>query len=393
MDLFKNIRKKEKIQKQVDNYFQLMNAYTPVFSSFEGGVYEMELTRSAVHCIATHCSKLKPEVTGANNGPFERALQYRPNPNMNTSQYLYKLATIYMVDNTAFVLPLYENDFKTVCGYYPVKPQNVVAKKYNNGIFFQFRFNGGQVTLEKDSVGIMNQYLYDSDFFGKSNAVLNPTMDLINANNQGIIEGVKNSASIRFIAKLAQSLQPKDIEKERKRLVKDNLSSKNNGGVFLIDSKYEDAKQITSEPFTVNAAQMRQIEENVFTYFGVNKNILQNKFNSEEWSAFYEGKIEPFAIQASLTHTNMTFSENALAYGNSIIFTANRLQYLSPSEKINIVQTLFDRGMMTGNQGCEVFNLPNLGADGDKYYIRKEYIDMQDDKKQNMTEKEDDNNE
>lgn len=372
-DVIKSNRKKSEVQKQVDYYFKMMNGYSPVFSSFEGGVYEMALTRAAIHTFATHCSKLLPEVEQGKNSKFERMLQNRPNPNMNTAQYLYKLATLYETDNTAFIFPLYEYEPRPV-GFYPVKSNNVQLIESGGNDYFKFMFANGTVTLPKDEVGILNKLNYKSDFYGADNRALMPTLDLINANNQGIIEGVKNSASLRFIAKLASVLQPKDIAEERKRLMSDNFSADNNGGVFMADAKYDDIKQITSEPFTVNAAQMREIEESVFTYFGTNKNILQNKFTPDEWAAYYEGKIEPFAIQASLTHTQMKYTDKELAYGNKIIFTANRLQYETTAMKLQTVTALFDRGMLTQNQGCDIFQLPHIEG-GDRYYIRKEYID------------------
>ena len=197
-------------------------------------------------------------------------------------------------------------------------------------------------------------------------------MDLIHTQNQGIIEGVKNSASLRFMAKVAQVLKDKDIEAEKKRFISENLSASNNGGVLLFDQKYEEVKQIDSKPFVVNPIQMSQIKENVFNYFGTNENILQNKFNSDEWNAYYEGKIEPFAIEASLVHTNMTFNQREVAFGNQFMFTANRLQYLSNAEKLNTVTQLFDRGFITHNQGLEIFNMSAV-EDGDKRYVRKEY--------------------
>lgn len=197
-------------------------------------------------------------------------------------------------------------------------------------------------------------------------------MELINTQNQGIIEGVKNSASLRFMAKLASSLKPDDVDKERKRFMETNLSASNNGGVLLIDQKYSEIKQIDSKPFVVNPVQMAQIKENVFTYFGTNENILQNKFTSDEWNAYYEGKLEPFAIEASLVHTNMTFSAHEIAYGNEIIFTSNRMQYMTNNEKLNTVTQLFDRGFLTHNQGLEIFNMAPI-ENGDKRYIRKEY--------------------
>jgi hypothetical protein len=219
----------------------------------------------------------------------------------------------------------------------------------------------------------MNQFQYKNELFGESNACLQPTMELINTNNQGIVEGVKSSATLRFLAKIAQTLRPDDLEKERQRFVAANFNSANAGGVMLIDAKYEDVRQLQTNQFTVDSAQMAQIKENVFNYFGTNEKILQNKFTSEEWGAYYEGKIEPFAIEASLVHTNMTFSTHEIAYGNEIMFTANRLQYASNKEKLDIVTQLFDRGFFTHNQGLEVFNMPGIGAEGDKRYIRKEY--------------------
>ena len=165
------------------------------------------------------------------------------------------------------------------------------------------------------------------------------------------------------------------IDEERRRFVENNLSTENNGGVLMFDSKYTDVKQIQSEPFVVNAAQMKMIQENVYNYFGVNSSIMQNSFTEDQWNAFYEGVLEPFALQLSLVMTNMTFTERELSYGNQIIFTANRLQYASNSTKLDIVTQLFDRGFLTHNEGLEIFNMSPIDG-GDKHYIRKEYSEV-----------------
>ena len=374
MGLFEKIRQKEKMEQKVSDYFRLMNGYVPIFSSFEGGLYEMELTRAAIHSFATHCSKLKPEIKGPGNQKLERTLQFKPNRIMDAKKYLYRLATVYMTDNTAFVAPLYDNFFEII-GFYPLLTSKCRIVDYDKKRYLRYNFGNGQHgSVELENVGIMNQFQYRDELFGESNACMRPTMDLMNVQNQGIIEGIKNGASIRFLAKLANSLKDKTIAEERKRFIEDNLTVTNNGGVMMYDAKYEDVKVIDSKPFIVNPMQMSQIKENVFTYFGTNEKILQNNFTSDEWNAYYEGKIEPFAIEASLVHTNMVFSEHEVAHGNQIMFTANRLQYLTNSEKLNTVTQLFDRGFMTHNQGLEIFNMSPV-ENGDKRYIRKEYIE------------------
>ena len=81
----------EKLETAVHEYFKMLTAYTPCFTPFEGSLYEMELTRAAVHSFATHVSKLKPEVKGSGNKVLERMLQYKPNANMDTKKYLYPI--------------------------------------------------------------------------------------------------------------------------------------------------------------------------------------------------------------------------------------------------------------------------------------------------------------
>ena len=119
---------------------------------------------------------------------------------------------------------------------------------------------------------------------------------------------------------------------------------------------------------------MKAIKENVFNYFGVNDDILQNKAFGDKWSAFYEGAIEPFAIQFSDVITKMTYTERERASGSFIMATANRLQYMSNTEKLNVSSQMADRGIMNRDEIREIWNLPPLpNGQGQAYTIRGEY--------------------
>lgn len=375
MGLFEKIFKKPSL-KQIQGYFKMLNGYTPIFTTYDGGVYEMELTRAAIHAIATQCSKLKPEIKGNAYKELHKRLQFKPNSFMDTSKFLYRLATILHVQNTAFIVPIMDETGEYITGYYPILPSMCEVVEYNGEPWLRYTFSTGKkAAIEFNRVGIMTMFQYKNDFFGENNSALYPTMQLIHTQNQGIIEGVKNSANIRFMARLANIFKDEDIRKERKRFTEENLSTDNNSGVLMFDNKYADVKQIISKPFIVDSAQMELIKNNVFNYFGVNEKILQNNFNEDEWNAFYEGKIEPFAIQLSLVMSNMTFTKREIAFGNQIIFSANRLQYASNKSKLDIVVQLFDRGILTRNEGREIFNMAPI-ENGDKYYIRKEYAEV-----------------
>lgn len=373
--VFKPKGEKKDPEKLIGEYFELLNSYTPVFSTFEGSVYEMDLTRSVIHSFATHCSKLNIEVKGMGNEKLARKIKTRANDYIDTAKYLYRLATIREVTNNVFIVPSYDILTEKVDGFYPIYPQNVELIEYKGDLYVRFSFMGRRAAIEYDKIGMLNQFQFKDDFFGEDNKCMLPTMQLLDTQNQGIIEGIKSSAAIRFMAQLANVIRDDDLEKEKERFAKQNLSKDNKTGLMIFDQKYKEVKQIVSTPFTIDANQMRDIKENVYTHFGTNDSILQNKFNSDEWSAYYEGKIEPFAIQASMVHTNLTFTEKQQSFGNAILFTANRLQYLSNQEKLQTATQLFDRGFITRNQGREIFNMAPT-EDGNKYYIRKEYAEV-----------------
>lgn len=375
MGLFEKIfGKSKKKDVEVQNYFKTFSAYQPVFTTYNGGLYEMELTRAAIHAFATACSKLKPELQGAAARKYKN-ITYKPNPWMDTSKFLYRLATILAVQNNAFIIPL-EDELGRLVGYYPILPQNSEVVDVGGEAYLRYTFaNGERAAIELSRVGIINQFLYKDDFFGEDNNAITPTLQLIHTQNQGIINGVKNSANIRFLAKIANLVKPDDIKKERERFTEENLSSDNKSGMIIYDNKFTDLKQVESKPYVPDADQMKLINENVFNYFGISAEILQNRFNEEQWNAFYEGKIEPFAIQLSLVMSNMTFTDEQQNRGNAIVFSANRLQYASNTTKLNVSTQLFDRGLITRNNVMDIWNMPHV-EDGDKYYIRKEYTEV-----------------
>ncbi len=372
----KNSQVEKQVQASLQGYFKTLTAYTPSFTTFEGGIYEMEITRGAIDRYATFCSKLKPEIQGNAYKNLEKVLQYKPNPYMNTAQFLYRVATILKVNTTAFIIPLYAEDYQTITGFYPILPTNTELIDVGGELWLRYRFANGQTAaIEYNRVGVLTRYSYKNDLFGDGNSALMPTMSLLDIQKQGIVEGIKQSAFIRFMARLGGVISPTDMEKERKKFSAENLSSENASGVLMFDNRYADVKQIESKPFIVDAEQMKIIQDNVFNYFGTNEDILQNKYDENKWNAYYEGEIEPFAIQLSLVLTNMLFTSKELSFDNAVMFTSNRLQYASNTTKLLVSQQLFDRGILSTNQIMDIWNMAHV-QDGDKRYIRKEYTDI-----------------
>ncbi|MCL2080243.1 MAG: phage portal protein [Oscillospiraceae bacterium] len=380
MGLFEKLFTKTKIGGSLapGSTFEVMTGYASVFTNSSEKLYEVDVIRAAIHSFASFCSKLKPETEGEKYKQLERLWQHKLNPVQTTSQFLYHVATILAVKNTVFIAPI-ENACGGITGFYPLLPEMCEVIESRGALYLRYTFgNGKRAVIEFDRVGIVTQHQFDDEFFGSDNSkTLKPTMQLIHTQNQGIIHGVKNSAAIRFLAKIGNVIKPEDINKAREQFTKENLSEENKSGVIVYDNKFSDVKPIESKPYTINALQMQHIRDNVYSYFGTNDAIVQNKFNENEWIAYFEGKIEPFALQLSLVLSSMVYSSKEIEGGNGIYFTTNRLKYASNATKLNISTAMFDRGLLTRNQVRDIWSLPRVDG-GDQYYIRKEYSKLED---------------
>ena len=364
----------------VYEYFQTLTAYQPTFHTRAGGLYEADATRAAIHATAVHCSKLTPHVEGNAGKRYEKMLKHCPNPFMTCSQFLYRIATILEVENTAFIVPMHSpKDANEIVGLYPVLPSMCELRQKDGKPILKFTFpNGKAGYMDYFKCGVLTKMQYNDDFFGASNKPLGPTMDVINMQHQAMTESIKQGATPRFMARLGNSVRDEDLAKEQKRFSARNLSMENSGGVMMFDSKYADVKQIAVKPYVVDADQMKLINDNVQRYFGVNDKILRNEWDEQTWDAFYEGKIEPFALQLGMVLSKMLFSDRELGTGNEIMFAASRLQFATVNTKVNTIVQLYDRGMMSRNEGREIMQMPSIGPEGDEFFIRGEYVNSKD---------------
>ena len=387
MGLFDKIfgnRPKEPVSRY-EGIFKLLNGYTPHFTTFGGGVYESELIRASINAIATHVSKLSVESHGAARPALQNKLRHGPNEFQTWSQFMYRLATILYVHNTAFITPVYD-EYGEPSGLYTPLPTRCDIVQYNDTPYLRYEFrNGERAAIELEYCGIMTRMQYRDDIFGETNKALLPTMDLIHIQNQGIEEGVKSAATYRFMAQMGNFAKAEDLAKERRRFTSENFAADaEGGGLLLFPNTYTNIKQLDVKPWVVDADQMKVIRDNVFEYFGVNEDVLQNKAYGDAWTAFFEGCVAAFAVQFSQVVTKMLFTLREQSQGNFVLATANRLQYMSNADKLNVSAQMADRGLMTRNEIRQIWNLAPLPEPlGNQLPVRGEYYTVGDQSDEN----------
>lgn len=381
MGLFEKWFPKKHEQLQPTGYFRLLNGYSPVFTTWDGQLYESELVRSAIDARARHISKLEIRIDGAAKPKLQTRLAKKPNDLQTWPQFLYRLDTILDMKNTAFIMPVYDRYMEQtgVTSVYTARWELIQTR--NGTPWLRLYFDDGKVMAEElTNVGIMTKFQYKSDLFGETNRALDDTMQLIDVQKQGIEEAVKSSATFRFMAQTNNFVAPEDMKKERERFASYGIKG-NDSQFLLFPNTYNNIQQIQSKPFAVDAEQQKLIQTNVFNYFGVNEKILQNSALGDDLDAFFNGAIEPFGIQLSEVMTSMLFTQMEQAHGSAVYATANRLQYMSVAQKIAMAQQLGDRGMIMIDEARALFNYPPLpDGNGQRAPIRGEFYMVGDDR-------------
>lgn len=358
--------------------YKLLNDRSTLHISWYENIYDNALVRSAIEAKARHISKLKVELQGSAQPKLKNRLKHDPNAWQTWSQFLARCSTILDCTNNLFIVPVRDARTYETVGIFPVLPTNVSLVEDKRGkLWIKYKFVDGKYgAVEFDKCAYLVKHQYKNDFFGDSNLALKPTMDLIAVQEGAIKNAVQNSNNYKFLATVTNFVDPEDLAEERKRFTEYNLRGENNDGLLLFPKTYDNIKEITNKQFTVDAEQTKLIKENVFDYIGINEDIIQGKATSAQLDAFFNLAIEPFAIALSEALSKMIYTDEERSYGNHVYVNANRLQYMSVSEKVNMATQMGDRGALTINEIRELFNYSPL-PDGDVAFIRGEYYTVE----------------
>lgn len=343
-----------------------INQPDTTFRDWNGGLYDSDIAKSAIHTNASNIAKLQPKhirrtgetVIHSPDRRIEKMLMY-PNPYMNIYDFLYKVGTHREEKDNAFIYFHKEN-----YELYPINANTMELLESKSGdLFVRFTFKmGKQVVIPFEDLIIIRKHFNTNDMFGDNSNDLRTTMEVIDTTDQGIVKAIKRSASLRGILKWNSVLRKEDIKKQTDEFVNEYLNIDNDGGVASTDPRFN-FEQLKIDSYVPNKALTDGAKERIYSYFGTNEKIIQSKFTEEEWNAYYENTIEPVAIQLSLEFTKKIFSDNKQGHGNEIIFTSNRLQYASNSTKVAVSRLLTDIGAASLDDILEIFNMAPIGGE------------------------------
>lgn len=351
-------------------------------------VYEQETVRAIIDCIASHVAKAEAmHVVVDKHGRtkqikrdsiYARLLNQRPNGLMSGYDLKYKLAAQLQDKTTAMAFIKWEG----------LTPKAIVPIQYRNFEFYGIKgggyavcftdeTDGEEYVLNVEDVVILRKFYNRSMLQGDGNGPIYNTLSMIKASDEGMAEALTVANKVRGLLKQKKSmLAPADVQKSTDDFVERFQKAAKEGGIVGIDAM-EEYHPLTVTPWSANAAQMKEIRENLFYFWRINEHILKSNYNADQWTAFHEGVLEPILIQMGQAFTNACFTPREQAAGNRIIFSASALMHASMNDKVQLVRETKEIGMMTTNEQREVFGLPPVEG-GDERLVSLNYIQQSD---------------
>lgn len=361
--------KKKQYQNLTQTQFQMLNSYNAQFTTLGTDTYDSKVARECIDRIATNCAKLIPKhiqnsISNNIQGDINYLLSVQPNEIMTRFDFIYKTISMLYTDCNAFIF-IAKDETGFITGFYPVLAQSYILLQNEEGTpLLQFQFiNGEFYTLPYTELIHLRLFYNKHDVFGTNNSVLRTDLETAHTASEGIKNAIKTSNNLKGILKYTNSmLKDKDIKASKEAFVKDFLNLENESGIAAVDAK-ADFEAINLKPITLDKAQLEQVNNNIFDYFGVSEKIIRNSFTEEEWNAFYEGVVEARAMQMSNAFTVKIFNRQSIRKGHRIVFTANRLQYASLNTKIKLLEAVAPWAMIRVDEGREILDLAPLGGE------------------------------
>lgn len=365
---FETIFGKKEPKKELSTY-KVLNGYEAFFSMWGKNIYDSKVARTAIDRIATHAAKLTPkhiqnDINHPIKGEINYMLQTKPNPIMTTYDFIYKIVSQLYTYNNAFVF-IAKDSRGYITGFYPILSyEDKLLQDKAGNIYLKFKFiNGKHYTLPYIELIHLRRFYNDDDFWGTSNKVLYTDLETAHTSSEGIKNAIKTTNSLKGILNFTNAMiKSEDIKKNRDNFVKDFLGEGNHSGIAALDSKAT-FQDINMKPITLDDEQLKRVNQNIYDYFGISEEMIRNDYNPEKWNAFFEGVIEPLAIQLEEAFTNAIFNEVSIKEGHRIIFTTHRLQYASIDSKIKLLQTILPYGLVTKDTALELLDMHPIGGE------------------------------
>lgn len=390
MSIFDVFKRKKKVVAPSPDDAQLFKSTLNLFTDFGDNINLSDVVKICIDRIATHSAKLKPryvksenkETIQEKNGNLAYLLKHQPNPLMIPFDFIYKIVTLLYLNNNAFVYPVYDDETYELKELWPIKPNSVEALKDDSGaLYLRFYFTDKKsFTLPYESIIHLKRFYGVNDIFGGSGAIsdhsaLLKTIKINDSVLQGLDNAIKTSFQVKGLLKINGILSEKDKSAQKREFDEALKEATKEGGssIVPVDLKSEYIP-LNVDPKLIDSETLSFLQKKIISYFGVSEPIFDNKYDENQYNAFYESVIEGVAIALSEAFSKALLTRSQLEKGEQIIFYSERLQYASWNTKVQAIEKLMGLGILSLNESRALLGFEPVEG-GSKRLQSLNYVD------------------
>ena len=383
------IFKRKKNQGSTES-FKFVNEINLPLTSFGNNISKSDVVKIAIDRIASQCAKLKPRyIKKANDktvteksGKLSFILKHQPNEVMTPYQFIYMVITTLLMNDNAFIYPMFDGSTGEIEALYPLKPSIVEPIIDSGGSYYlKFSFDtADSFTIPYENIIHIKRFYHTNQIFGGSSSkgdqeALLKTIQINENVLQGIDNALKSSMQIKGLLKMSAMLSETDKKKQLdsfNEILKESIRNKGSS-IIPVDLK-GDYVPLTTDPKLIDKDTLEFLQSKILDYFGVSVPIFHSKYTEDEFNSFYEQTIEPLAIQMSEAFSLGLLTQNEIMRGEEIIFYSERLQYASWNTKVTAIEKLMGLGIMSLNESRGLLGLEPV-ENGDRRLQSLNYVD------------------
>jgi HK97 family phage portal protein len=378
-------------------YYKWLTDSAPIFTSFGSNIYLSDFVNNAIDRIASEISKIelksvvqRGDLMLVQNDDITRLFRSKPNPLQTASDFFANVEWLRRKNRNAFIYPQYEiitmpdgRQFRRYIAFYPLKPTAVYVG-VKNGQVWEIKLDfedGSSYTLPyADLIHVKwrrgaNTIVGGGDDDGNANDTdVLRTITALDKTIQGLPKSIEASLQIKGVYSAKTLADGHKLNKIRDDF-EDHITTSKSGFVATDLAGEFTPVRITAPEISDTA--LKFLKAVIQERYGVSAAILSGDYNGEQHSAFYQTAIEDFIVQFEQAFTACVFTPREQDVGHRAKCYYSKVNYMSPSVKMELANLAKETGIMTLNQINEMFGIEPFEG-GNRRLQSLNYVNIED---------------
>lgn len=341
-------------------------------------IYDIPEIRTAINFIAEKIGSVPfYHVRADNEGnidmindSFQYVLTVRANKYQGPQVFWTHVATIYLLNNNAFIMPCWDNRGNLTALYLLPFTQFQFAREDETGkLVIQFEGNSNYTFYYDDIIHLQKFPTFKG---GASKQATGNYITMANAMENQAVKDAETSGRIAGLLQTTFKLKDEDMRKKLEEFKKNFLTAENTTGLGMINADY------TLIPFNfkntpLNTELLSSIIKQLYNYFGISYEIINNIADELKYEQFVDNTLKPIIYQIEEELTYKLFSRGEISFYNKIQAETVDLEISTLSAKTAFYKEMVYGTIMSRNEIRRRLGMPKGPSELDKFLGNKNF--------------------